>query len=925
MKNLYTQFTITAALFIGGYQMSAQCSATTPLSSASNIFTLIRNGNNPVAVDKKLNTVLFIHRNNVTVFGGNSGNLRYDLSTNGGGTWTTNIGPVNPVSSQIGRYPNAAIYNPANNTTPSSAYITFFAPTLDLNTSTIWNGQLTGVQQLNGTGLTEVYNQTGVVTGNIPHSLVKGAPGVFWSIEPYSGIGYILYKGVWNNNISNVVWSSNYTITPSYQSGMQASDYNIAFDPTGQYGWVSFAGHLSGGPSAMALYPIFYQTVDGGVTWTGPIQVDLTKMSCLTANTISGSGASVNPEHDLVVDMYGMPHFFTTAGSASSYVFNYGAWHHMYDITLKNGLWLAYDVATAYGGIQTWGTSPDIATQILSPQASRTADGTKVFFSWSDNNTYTSGTSNYLPNLFARGLNVTNGNWSPVKDFTSCNTTSAGKIIFPHAAEEVLEPSNNNYKLATVFAEPTGTNNLLGVANFHFLDNTTFSSTDFSVATPPATITIQQGNPLIYCPGSTLVVNVTNGGQAIWSNGITTPTMGITTGSISTYSVYAQAGCLAGSATFSVVNLSVTAVALTPSVCPQSPAVFSVSGNASTYSWMPGNATGTMVTLNSSTPQVTLIATGSNCTYTQAVNFTIYNPPVIKITGNDTICKGSTATLTATGGSSYLWSDGSTSAVLNTSPTQYTTFVVTATAATNCTNTATFSIFVKNTPPVNASASSTAVCMGNSVSLIAIGGVTYSWSTGTGQNPLPYTPSANTVITVTGFGSNGCGTTASVNLTVYSLPSLTVSSSRSNVCKGEKLTLTVTGATNYTWTTPSSTSHTISIQSASTTDYTVTGKDANGCVNSIVYGLEAKACLSVNEMDANGSIMIYPNPNDGVFTIRLTEGKTVLIYNVSGQVVRTVEAGAEGDKEIKIEGLSSGVYLIRTENSGNAPVKMIVR
>jgi hypothetical protein len=190
------------------------------------------------------------------------------------------------------------------------------------------------------------------------------------------------------------------------------------------------------------------------------------------------------------------------------------------------------------------------------------------------------------------------------------------------------------------------------------------------------------------------------------------------------------------------------------------------------------------------------------------------------------------------------------------------------------------------------------------------------WSTGASQNPLPYTPSASTIITVTGYGSNGCGTTASVDLVVNSLPSLTVNSSRSNVCKGERLSLTVSGATNYTWTSPASTSNSILIQSAISTDYTVT---------TMVYVLETKACLTVNEMEGAGSIAIYPNPNDGSFNIKLPEGKTILIYNVAGQLVRTIVPGAEKSEEIKVEGLSSGVYLIRTNDQGHAPVKMIVR
>src|SRR4051812_7350298 len=103
MKNLYTRIALSGALAIVCLQANSQCGTSTLISSASNVFSLIRNGNNPVAASKDLNTVLFIHRNNASQFGGNSGNLRYDLSTNAGSTWVTNTGPVNPNSTQIGR------------------------------------------------------------------------------------------------------------------------------------------------------------------------------------------------------------------------------------------------------------------------------------------------------------------------------------------------------------------------------------------------------------------------------------------------------------------------------------------------------------------------------------------------------------------------------------------------------------------------------------------------------------------------------------------------------------------------------------------------------------------------------------------------------------------------------------------------------
>src|ERR1044071_8801212 len=83
-------------LFVSKTFSSAQCASSSLLGSASNMIGVINNNSNPVAADKNLNTALFIHRHNAGIFGGNTGNLRYDISTNGGSTWSNNLGVLNP-------------------------------------------------------------------------------------------------------------------------------------------------------------------------------------------------------------------------------------------------------------------------------------------------------------------------------------------------------------------------------------------------------------------------------------------------------------------------------------------------------------------------------------------------------------------------------------------------------------------------------------------------------------------------------------------------------------------------------------------------------------------------------------------------------------------------------------------------------------
>jgi hypothetical protein len=83
------------------------------------------------------------------------------------------------------------------------------------------------------------------------------------------------------------------------------------------------------------------------------------------------------------------------------------------------------------------------------------------------------------------------------------------------------------------------------------------------------------------------------------------------------------------------------------------------------------------------------------------------------------ICNGSSTTLTATGGSTYLWSTGATTASISVSPTTTTTYTVTAYDATG-TNSDTDDVTVTvNAIPVANAGTDVSTCQGTSVTLSA--------------------------------------------------------------------------------------------------------------------------------------------------------------------------------------------------------------
>jgi len=74
-------------------------------------------------------------------------------------------------------------------------------------------------------------------------------------------------------------------------------------------------------------------------------------------------------------------------------------------------------------------------------------------------------------------------------------------------------------------------------------------------------------------------------------------------------------------------------------------------------------------------------------------------------TNNDgIICAGASATLTASGGGTYVWNGGATTALINVSPSATTTYTVTVTGTNGCTATATTTITVNPLPSASIAA-----------------------------------------------------------------------------------------------------------------------------------------------------------------------------------------------------------------------------
>jgi gliding motility-associated-like protein len=264
-----------------------------------------------------------------------------------------------------------------------------------------------------------------------------------------------------------------------------------------------------------------------------------------------------------------------------------------------------------------------------------------------------------------------------------------------------------------------------------------------------------------------------------------------------------------------------------------------VTGTGSyTYTWSsdPAGTYPNTSTINVSptvTTEYTVDITGLCGTTTSAsVLVTVNSLPTANAGMDQTICDGSNATLSASGGTSYNWTGLGTGQSQTVSPNSNTNYVVTVTDANGCQDTDDLNVTVNPTPTANAGPNEE-VCTGSSITLTASGGGNYNWGSGFSSNPNnSVSPTSNTTYTVTVENGFGCQDTDDVIVTVNSLPNA-FAGNDITVCNGGTTTLSASGGVSYDWDDPGlmdAASQTIGPLTSSVT-YVVTVTDGNNCVN----------------------------------------------------------------------------------------------
>ncbi len=155
----------------------------------------------------------------------------------------------------------------------------------------------------------------------------------------------------------------------------------------------------------------------------------------------------------------------------------------------------------------------------------------------------------------------------------------------------------------------------------------------------------------------------------------------------------------------------------------------------------------------------------------------------------------------------------------------------------------------------------------------------------------------------------GCSEYTTVSVSINPLPVILVSGNNAEICQGQSVTLNVSGASTYSWST-GETVPGITISPTVTSTYTVTGISSQGC--SITHTLVqlVNTCTDVHTYIKNlNNAELYPNPNNGTFTFNLNKACNISILNIAGQTIykESMEAGVYS---LNFGNISKSLYLV---------------
>jgi gliding motility-associated-like protein len=300
----------------------------------------------------------------------------------------------------------------------------------------------------------------------------------------------------------------------------------------------------------------------------------------------------------------------------------------------------------------------------------------------------------------------------------------------------------------------------------------------------------------------------------------------------------------------------------------------------------------TVTVTPTSTATYTVTGIDANgCEGMDSVTITVLPAPVVLAQQAPTgpICEGESVALSASGALSYVWNPGGPGASIIVTPGATTSYLVTGTDANGCTDTATIVVTIHPLPNVDLGPDRD-LCVGQQAQLAATGASSYLWSTGETTSSINVQPTTTTSYSVIGTDLNGCSSSDTVTVNVHPLPVVDAGQDQ-NICEGDNITLSATGASSYLWT-PGGNGQSIIVAPTSTTTYLVSGTDTWGC-----------------EDDDDVTVNVFADPIVSAMPSEICAGEQALL-TASGAITYTWQPGGMTGDSVTVTPLITTTYTV---------------
>ena len=437
------------------------------------------------------------------------------------------------------------------------------------------------------------------------------------------------------------------------------------------------------------------------------------------------------------------------------------------------------------------------------------------------------------------------------------------------------------------------------------------------------------------CENTSTTLTAYGGTVYLWSTGATTQSITVSPNTTTTYSVEVSDGINTDTDDVTVtVNPNPTANAGTDVTISEGENTTLSASGGNSYVWSTGETTQSIIVAPTSTTTYTVVTILNGCEDSDDVVVNVETEQVVADAGADVdICESDSVTLTASGGTEYLWSTGETTQSITVSPSSTTTYTVIVSNESSS-DTDNVTVDVNPVPEVSVSNDAT-ILQGNYITLSASGANNYEWSNGATQPNIAVSPSVTTTYVVTGY-INNCYDVKDVTVSVMQQVEVDAGNDIS-ICYGDEITLTATasGADDYLWNT-GATTQSITVSPEEDTLYTVIASNVlDSDVDEVFVSVanceeEIEGILPEDEAFFLKAYM-DPRVSEYILNVKLTglKNQSVLyLFDISGKLIHTDEFdgndGQEIVRTINTTGINDGVYVIKVVDSEKVRAKSII-